>query len=119
MCATITIPEGITAIKNDYIPANQHSTHDLVAGTYPIHATTISGGPVPAGERPYYLVVRVPYSGGEHTYYGQMPRHTEKRTLDAGEMHLRIYAYQSEFYVTTAAGWERFEIGAPAVELAG
>lgn len=95
---TVTIPEGVTVRRDNYIPANQWSKHDLRPGTYPVQFSTVNGYAVPEGERPYYATVTVLTDGGEHTYYGSVmgrrlaPDVTALRS--GGEFHLNLYAYE-------------------------
>lgn len=92
MSATVTIPEGITVIVDD------DSRHDLVAGTYPVHATTATGEQVPAGDRPHCLEVDLPTSG----------------TTGVGIILVRIPAYEDLFPVQTAGGLIHFAIDSAA-----
>jgi hypothetical protein len=94
----VTIPEGVTVRRDNYIPANQHSEHALRPGAYPVDLSTVSGFTVPEGERPYYATATVLTDGGSHTYYGSVfgkalaPEQTTLRS--GGEFHFRLYAYQ-------------------------
>lgn len=88
MSATVTIPAGITVIVDD------GSRHDLAPGTYPVHATTVTGQQVPTGARPHFLEVDLPTGG----------------TTGIGIILVRIPAYDDEFPVQTAGGTVRFAI---------
>lgn len=85
--ATVTIPEGITVVVDD-------GHHDLVAGTYPVHATTATGQQVPPGDRPHFLEVDLPTAG----------------TTGIGVIVVRIPAYEDVFPVETTRGTVRFTI---------
>lgn len=87
MSATVTIPEGITVIVDD------NSRHDLTPGTYPVHATTATGSPVPAGDRPYFLEADIPTSSSP------------------GIVLLRIHANEDHFTAVTDAGAVILPIG--------
>lgn len=88
MSATVTVPEGITVILDD------DSRHDLVPGTYPIHATTATGEQVPVGDRPYFLEIDLPTAG----------------STGVGIVLVRILAYEEVFPVQTAGGTVEFAI---------
>lgn len=92
MSATVTIPARITVIDD------AGTRHDLAAGTYPIHATTTTGDPVPAGERPHFLEVDLPACPGP------------------GILRLRILAFQDHFTADTEAGTVRILIGTDPLE---
>lgn len=88
MSATVTVPEGIVVILDD------DSRHDLDPGTYPVHATTATGQPVPAGDRPHFLEVDLPTAG----------------TTGIGVILVRIPAYEDVFTVQAVGGPVRFAI---------
>ncbi|KJQ55606.1 hypothetical protein [Microbacterium sp. SA39] len=88
MSATVTIPAGVTVIVDD------GSRHDLVPGTYPVHATTATGQQVPAGDRPHFLELDLPTAG----------------TTGVGIILVRIPAYEDLFPVQTAGGTVKFGI---------
>lgn len=88
MSATVTVPEGITVILDD------DSRHDLVPGTYPVHATTATGEQVPVGDRPCFLEIDLPTAG----------------TTGVGIILVRILAYEEVFPVQTAGGVVEFVI---------
>lgn len=94
----VTIPEGVTIRRDNYIPANQHSEHALRPGTYPVELSTRQGFTALEGEHPYYAQVGVITDGGSHTYRGSVfgraiaPEQTALRS--GGEFYFRLYAYQ-------------------------
>lgn len=96
MSATVTIPAGITVIVDD-------GSHDLAPGTYPVHATTVTGQQVPTGARPHFLEVDLPTGG----------------TTGIGIILVRIPAYDDRFPAQTTDGPVLFAIdGGPAIEAA-
>lgn len=88
MSATVTIREGIAVILDD------DSRHDLVPGTYPVHATAANGAAVPSGDRPHFLEIDLPTAG----------------TTGVGIILVRIPAYEDEFPVQTTRGPMLFAI---------
>ncbi len=97
MSATVTIPAGITVIVDD------GSGHDLVPGTYPVHATTATGQQVPVGERPHFLELDLPTA----------------ETTGIGIILVRIPAYEDVFPVQTAGGTVEFAIDSERAVRAG
>lgn len=97
MSATVTIPAGITVIVDD------GGRHDLVPGTYPLHATNAAGHSVPCGERPRFLEIDLPTAG----------------TTGVGIIVVRIPAYEDRFPVQTTGGPRFLEIDGGASAEAG
>jgi hypothetical protein len=94
--ATVTIPAGITVILDD-------GRHDLMPGTYPVHATTMWGQQVPVGDRPHFLEVDLPTAA----------------TSGIGVVLVRIPAYEDLFPVQTVGGLVRFAINSGASAASG
>jgi len=109
---TVTIPAGVTVVRDDYIPANQRSTHALVAGTYPVERHDARDRPAADGDRARWLVAVVPTTGGTHTYWSRYPRGVDTTSLGAGVVHLRVdgYAAARGFTVRTPDGYVSFPV---------